>query len=149
MARIFIGLLFAVLVAARGAASEPVVHARIDREVAAYEVNRDLTFSRLETRDATLFTDRALRQLDRAARTFYPEKQALEVVEAWVDQPDGSRVPVATGSIFTRPSAASQSAPGFVNSQTTTVLFPQLKIGSRIHIVWRFTQKVPALLGEA
>ncbi len=148
MGRYWTGVLLLVgLAAARGALSEPVVHARIDRDIAAYRVNRDLTFTRTETVDATLFTVRALRRLDRSEQTFYPDKQALEVVEAWVDQPDGSRVVVEKENMFTRPSTASRSAPGFTDSRTTTVLFPRLQPGSRTHIIWRFTQKVPPLLG--
>ncbi len=148
MARLWSGLfLLAGLSLTGQAMAEPVAHARIDQAVSEYQINPDLTYTLIETRDITLHTDRALRRLDRAAHTFYPDKQSLEVVEAWVDQPDGSRVAVAAGSIFTRPSGASQSAPGFVNSLTTTVLFPQLRPGSRTHIIWRFTQKVPALFG--
>ena len=148
MGRLWVGVLLLIGTMLSAAfAREPVRHARVDRSVAVYDVNPDLTFTRTETRDTTLFTDRALRQLDRAFDTFYPDKQSLEVVEAWVDQPDGTRDPVEKTSIFTRPSAASQSAPGFVNSLTTTVLFPRLTHGSRTHIVWRFTQKTPPLLG--
>lgn len=129
------------------ALAQPVVHARLDRSVDRYVVARDLTYVETSTQDSTLLTARGLRAGERAARSFYPDKQALEVVEAWVDQPDGTRIHVPPGSIFTRPSAASQSAPGFTGSLTTTVLFPQLKEGSRTHIVWRRTQKVPPLMG--
>ncbi len=141
------GILSPGLLSSGAAIAEPVTHARVDRAIAEYDVNPDLTFTRTETQDTTLFTERALHNLDRAHDTFYPDKQALEVVEAWVDQPEGNRVQVEPGSIFTRPSAASHSAPGFVNSLTMTVLFPRLRPGSRTHIVWRFTQKTPPLLG--
>jgi transglutaminase-like putative cysteine protease len=148
MRQLWVGLvLLSGALAARSAMSEPVVHARVDRDIAVYEVNHDLTYTRTETNDTTLYTDRALRKLDRLAETFYPNEQSLEVVEAWVDQPDGSRIEVAKSGIFTRPSQATEAAPGFVNSLTTTVLFPQLQHGSHTHIVWRLTQKVPALLG--
>jgi Domain of Unknown Function with PDB structure (DUF3857)/Transglutaminase-like superfamily/Domain of Unknown Function with PDB structure (DUF3858) len=135
------------LIAARDAVSESIVHARVDRDIAEFKVNRDLTYTRTEIADVSLYTVRALRRLDRAEQSFYPDKQSLEVVEAWVDQPDGKRVPVEKENIFTRPSSASRSAPGFVDSRTTTVLFPRLQLGSRTHIVWRFSQNVPSLLG--
>ena len=57
-----------------GGNQRPVVHA-LERDVVVYNVNRDLTFTRLETQDITLNTARALRQLDRSARTFYPDKR--------------------------------------------------------------------------
>lgn len=137
-----------VLLAPAGArAGEAVSHARIDLYRSVSDVNRDLTFTRTLVTDKTLLTERGVRNNDRAAYTFYPEQQAVELVEAWVDQPDGSRVMVAASSVFTRPSRSSESAPGFVSSLTTTVVFPQLRPGSRTHVAWRFTQKTPALLG--
>lgn len=120
---------------------------RVDLSLDHFVFQADQTSVRTITTDTTLLTRRGITAGERDAMNFYPKTQSLEVVEAWVDQPDGTRVPVAPGSIFTRPSAASRSAPGFTDSQTTTVLFPQLREGSRTHIVWRKTQRTPPLLG--
>jgi transglutaminase-like putative cysteine protease len=147
MTRMSAWTLMALLLLAPRAWAEHTVHARIDHDIATYEVHRDLSWVLVEEVDLTLFTQRGIHANDRSAWTFYPDKQTLELVEAWVDQPDGTRVAVPASSIFTRPSAASQSAPGFVNSLTTTVLFPQLREGSRTHVVWRRTQKMPGLFG--
>ena len=136
-----------LLLAHVAAFAQPVTHARLDRSVDRYVVARGLTYVETSTQTSTLLTQRGLRAGERAARSFYPDKQTLEVVEAWVDQPDGTRLHVPPSSIFTRPSASSQSAPGFTGSLTTTVLFPQLREGSRTHITWRRTQKVPPLMG--
>jgi transglutaminase-like putative cysteine protease len=129
------------------AVAEHTVHARVDRDLSSYDVHRDLTWVQVATMDVTLFTQRGIRAHDRSAWTFYPDKQSLDLVEAWVDQPDGTRLPVPASGIFTRPSAATQNAPGFVNSLTTTVVFPQLREGSHTHVVWRLTQKTPGLFG--
>ena len=140
-------VLVSILLLVPRAWAEHTVHARIDHDIATYEVHRDLTWVLVEEVDLTLFTQRGIHANDRSAWTFYPDKQTLELVEAWVDQPDGTRVAVPASSIFTRPSAATQSAPGFVDSLTTTVLFPQLREGSRTHVVWRRTQRTPGLFG--
>jgi hypothetical protein len=147
MMRRFIPLLLLLLFAPDLARAQHTVHARIDRDIASYEVHHDLTWVVTDTIDITLFTQRGIRARDRSAWTFYPDKQKLDLVEAWVDQPDGSRVAVPSSGVFTRPSAAAQNAPGFVNSMTTTVLFPQLREGSRVHVVWRLTQTTPGLFG--
>lgn len=144
---IFLTALLLSLALALPGAAAPVEHARVDKAIDAYRVNRDLTYTRVVTEDLTVLTERGLSALDRSEETFYPEKQTLEVVEAWVDRPDGERILVEKSGIFTRPSAASRSAPGFVNSMTTTVLFPRLVPGARTHVVWRFEQKTPGLLG--
>lgn len=136
-----------LLVSLAPALAEHTVHVRIDRDIGTYNVHHDLTWDLTDTIDATLLTRRGIQTADRSAWTFYPDKQTLDLVEAWVDQPDGTRVLVPSSGVFTRPSAATQNAPGFVNSLTTTVLFPQLREGSRTHVVWRVTQKTPGLFG--
>ena len=138
----------ALLVAARfGPAKADIMHARLDRLDRVYEVHADLTYVETTDVDFTLFTARGLRERERSTKSFFPGAQALEVVEAWVDQPDGARVLVAASGIFTRPSEATQNAPGFSSSMTTTVLYPQLRPGSRTHIRWRLIQRTPSPLG--
>lgn len=140
-------LVLALLCGIAAGPAPGVVHLRYDLSRDSFVVHRDLSYVLTSEVDATLLTPRGLRQGERSSRSFYPSHQSLEVLEAWVDQPDGTRVMVAPGSIFTRPSAAAQSAPGFTASMTTTVLFPQLRPGSRTHIRWRMVQKTPPLLG--
>lgn len=82
-----------------------------------------------------------------ASFDFDPADEALEVLEAWVDHPDAGRVVVPPASIYTRPSAAARNSPGFVATQTTTVVFPQLQVGSVLHTKWRHTVKSPRLFG--
>jgi transglutaminase-like putative cysteine protease len=129
------------------AQAEPVQHLRLDRYVESYNIHPDQTYVLTVRSEATLLTRRGIAAGERETMDFYPKSQSLELLEAWVDQPDGTRLTVQPGSIFTRPSAAAQSAPGFTDSQTTTVLFPQVREGSRTHVLWRMTQKTPPLLG--
>jgi transglutaminase-like putative cysteine protease len=148
-ARVFLIVLLVLgLVLPARAAPEPVrVHARIDSYEIDYRVAADLTYTAVSVRDDTLLTARGLELRDRAAFTFHPDTQSVDVVEAWTTEPDGERVPVTPDNIFTRPSAASEQAPGFTSTQTTTVLFPRLREGARVHVKWRFTQRVPAMTG--
>lgn len=137
----------AALTASNMAHAEAVQHLRLDHYDESYVVAADQTYALTVTSDATLITRRGIAAGEREAMDFYPRSQSLDLLEAWVDQPDGTRLVVQPGSIFTRPSQAAQSAPGFSDSQTTTVLFPQLTEGSRTHVKWRQTQNKPPLLG--
>ena len=128
-------------------AAPPVTHARLDRLERRYEVHPDLSYVETTDIDYTLISARGIRDRERSSNSFYPASQSLEVVEAWVDEPDGSRIVVGRDGEFTRPSEAAQNAPGFTGSQTTTILYPQLREGSRTHVRWRMTQKTPPLLG--
>jgi transglutaminase-like putative cysteine protease len=140
-------LLILLLAVAGPARAEHVAHVRIDRSEIVYTVNPDQTYTETSTVDRTLLTTRGIRSRDRSEITFYPDQQTLEVLEAWVDQPDGSRVQVGPENRFTRPSAASQEAPGFTSSLTTTIVYPQLRPGSRTHSKYRLVQTTPPLLG--
>lgn len=147
LAAICLAPLLAGTLPVKAATADAVQHLRLDHYVERYVVNPDQTYVLTVRSDATLLTRRGIAAGERKTMNFYPKSQSLDLMEAWVDQPDGTRLVVQPGSIFTRPSQASQSAPGFTDSQTTTVLFPQLREGSRTHIVWRETQKTPPLLG--
>ncbi len=128
-------------------ATQPVTHARLDRLERHYEVRPDLSYVETTDIDYTLMSVRGIRERERSTNSFYPASQSLDVVEAWVDEPDGTRITVGKDGQFTRPSEAAENAPGFTGSQTTTILYPQLREGSRTHVRWRMTQKVPPLLG--
>jgi transglutaminase-like putative cysteine protease len=129
------------------ASAEPTIHARLDRLSRSYDLHADLTWVELISADKQVFTQRGLRDHERSSYTFYPKTQSLELVEAWVEQPDGTRLPVGDNARFTRPSEQAQSAPGFTSAMTTTILYPQLREGSRTHVLWKLTQKSPGLLG--
>ncbi len=140
-------LLILLLAMAAPAHAEHVVNVRTDRSDIVYAVNPDQTYTETVTLDRTLLTPRGIHGHDRSAMSFYPEQQTLEVLEAWVDQPDGTRLQVGPENRFTRPSEASQDAPGFTSSLTTTIVFPQLRPGSRTHEKFRRVQTTPPMLG--
>ncbi len=128
-------------------AGEPTIHSRLPVLFRDFQVNPDLTYSEMLTVDTEVVTKHGIQESEREALTFYPNSQRLEVLEAWVDEPDGTRLPVPDAARFTRPSEAAQNAPGFTSAQTTTLVYPQVREGSRTHVVWRLTQVTPALLG--
>lgn len=111
------------------------------------ELNHDLTYTETIEQDYVFLTKAGIPLADRDMVTFYPKSQRLELVEAYVLRPDGTRIDVPESARFTRPSAASQETPGFTGSETTTVLFPRLEVGSRTHVLWRLTQTKPSVLG--
>ena len=120
---------------------------RIDDHRVDIAVRRDTTYrATIETR-RTLLTPAGLITGQRAARTYDPRHQSLELEEAYVISPEGARTDVSSKSVFTRPSEAAQSTPGFVKSLTTTVVFPQLRVGSQTFTRWTLVERAPSTLG--
>jgi hypothetical protein len=129
----------------RSAETQP--DTRIDEEWTEVQVNADYTYSKTYTTKMTVLTTQGINALQRSSSGFYPESQAVELLEAYVIQPDGEKLSVMPQNIFTRPSPESQSAPGFTSRMSTTVVFPRLQVGSQIIISWKFVQKQSEVFG--
>lgn len=135
------------LILSGAACAEPVSHLRIDRSFVQYDVRSDLTYTATWIEDATVLTARGVQIGGSNAMAYSPDRQNVSVIEAWVDQPDGTRVRVPPTSMFNRVAQAPDNTPGFVNAMVRAVVFPQLKEGSRTHVVWQLTQTTPAMYG--
>lgn len=112
-----------------------------------YQINADLTYQQTTTQDVQILSERSVGEYSQISITYSPQSESLDILEAWVFQPDGTQQDVEPANIFTRPSAASHDAPGFVDTQTRTVVFPQVKVGSRVHLKAQQKAIVPPLLG--
>ncbi|WP_198298396.1 DUF3857 domain-containing transglutaminase family protein [Bordetella genomosp. 8] len=112
-----------------------------------YTVQADKRYTEILTVETRLANAGMAAEAGTAFFDFDPADESLEVLEAWIEHPDGTRIDVPQASIYTRPSAAARNAPGFVATQTTTVVFPQVQTGSVVHSKWRHTIKTPRIFG--
>ncbi|HZM00071.1 MAG TPA: DUF3857 and transglutaminase domain-containing protein, partial [Planctomycetota bacterium] len=120
---------------------------RVDRHVVEFTIASDLTYECTVETVRTVTSPAGLADAQQAALNFDPRSQTLELLAAEVVNPDGSRHPVEDSQVFTGPSAAAEGAPNFVSSQTKTVLFPQLRVGSRTSVTWRIQETGRSVLG--
>jgi hypothetical protein len=144
------GSLAGIFVSAEGPGDDAELHAggiRIDERVLDVEVAADLSFAGTLVVVSTVTDTAGLAAAQQTSLSFDPRSQELELVSARVVNPDGSVHEVHPDHVFERPSAVSRGAPGFVSGTTTSVLFPQLVVGSQTHAEWRFRQTVPSSLG--
>lgn len=99
-----------------------------------YRLNADGTFTLIETVEHTVMRDRDIDSAGRYGYTFDPDYQTFRVIDAWVEQPDGTRTGVAPDSVLVRPSPEARDAPGFMSTKTATLLFPQVQVGTKTHV---------------
>ncbi|WP_171974745.1 DUF3857 domain-containing protein [Leptolyngbya sp. 'hensonii'] len=125
----------------------PLEDVRYEDYQSHYTLNPDYTYTQIISTRTTLLTPSSLEDWQQESRSYYPDTQDLELVEAYVIQPDGRRIVVTPDNIFTRSGQTSEEAPGFDNSLTTTVVFPKLQVGSQTYVKWKFTQKKPSVVG--
>jgi transglutaminase-like putative cysteine protease len=74
--------------------------------------------------------------------------QAIDVLEAYTETPDGKKIPVAKDKILTQESPVSANAPMFSDYKIKVIVFPQVEVGSKLHYRYVRTQKTPLFPGE-
>lgn len=108
-----------------------------------YEVGEDYSYKLTMVIDAFVQKQAQVKDSSQMAFTYDPDKTSFHFVKGWVEGADGVRHEPAADAIFTRPSAASRDAPGFVSSVTTTIVMPKVMIGSHVH--YEIEEVVPKL----
>lgn len=112
-----------------------------------FVVAADQSYVLTRTMEAHISDAQILAEAGTASQEFDPTDETLELIEAWVIAPDGSKADVPSSAVFTRPSASPAQDPGFTGTQTTTVEFPGLQVGSVVHSKWVHTVKARPFFG--
>ena len=138
--------LFCALAAAGGCRADlPAGESRLERD--EFVVAKDQSYVQIQTLEGRVNSAADIADLSSGTFTFDPSDETLVVLEAWVQQPDGTRIEVPAGNIFTRPSEAARSTPGFVATETTTIEFPAVQVGSIVHCKFKHTATKPDVFG--
>ncbi|MBS0185541.1 MAG: DUF3857 domain-containing protein [Proteobacteria bacterium] len=109
-------------------------------------LNEDYTYTKYDSFVIPISNLGDIPALQSFTYDFFPDSQDLEV-DAYVIHPDGEKLKVPSENITIERSLASQDAPGFTNSRTMRVLFPELQVSSTLYITWKITQKKPLPFG--
>ena len=116
-------------------------------ETLHYEVAKDYSYKLTMVIDSFAQKQTQVKDASQLAMTYDPRDISFRFVSGWVEDPDGARHKPAADAIFTRPSAASRDAPGFVSSVTTTIVMPKVMIGSHVHYEIEETEPKIPLMG--
>lgn len=116
-------------------------------ETLHYEVAKDYSYTLTMVIDSFVQKQAQVKDASQLAMTYDPRDISFRFVSGWVEDPDGARHKPAADAIFTRPSAASRDAPGFVSSVTTTIVMPKVTIGSHVHYEIEETEPKIPLMG--
>ncbi len=129
-------------------ATAHITHYRIDFDQSIWHLHPNMTFEVEDTTKTTLLSPYSVKMLGTDQKTFTPENERLELIEAYVIVPDGKRVDVDRSQVFTRPSPIATDASSFADSKITTVVFPQLQLGCQIVERWKLTRFKPNSLND-
>ncbi len=83
-------------------------------------------------RDIVILTPEGIQSEQQMTVEFDPERQKIQLKEAYILKKNGKKIPVTEKDIFIRPSQATSNAPGFTHYQSMTIVFPNVDIGDHI-----------------
>ncbi len=82
-------------------------------------------------------------------RGFAQGQGSVEVLEAYTLQSDGSRIAVPHEAIRTGDLGTGDDAAGFTGFREVVVVFPDVRVGSRVHLRLRKVDRLPLYTGHA
>ena len=144
VAIVIFGGLAGLFLEAEQAGEDAELHAgglRIERRLLELDVEEDGRFEGRLVLHTTVTAPMGLEAAQLEQHSYDPRTQELELVSARVVHPDGEVVEVGEDQVFDRPSNLARGAPAYVATRTRSVLYPQLTVGSRTEVEWRFEQK--------
>jgi len=130
------------------AEGQPAVDFEVVRYRAHYAVNADGTFAATIEQVERALTPNGVQQVGQASMIYSQSMQSLEVVEAYTQKADGSKIPVPKDKIFVQAPPETQDAPTFSDDKVVKVVFPQVAVGDEVHVTWRLVQNKPYFPGQ-
>ncbi len=109
-------------------------------------LNDDYTFTAVEEIQLKALTETGAQNISQMTFDFWPQSEEFELIEAYVQQ-GIYKTPVSKDQFFIRTSKAAESAPGFVNSKTATVVISKVKVGSTVYVKTQRKKIKPEPLG--
>lgn len=113
-------------------------------------LNEDQTYTLTYTQEITLLTPASLtKNQSTTSPSYYPKYQSVKLLEAYIIHPDGTKVIVPAENVFTTSVPADPNAPGFDVGLQQSIAFPQIKLGSKLHVRWEYKQLTPPVFNFA
>jgi hypothetical protein len=117
-------------------------------ETQTFTVNADGSFSKLDSLTLHVNNEAGVARVAQQYIWFNRNMADVQIIEAYTTGADGVRHNVQPDEIRDVQEARSFDAPMFQDIQEKVIVFPAVEPGSRVHLTYRKTQKVPIVAGE-
>lgn len=119
----------------------PKQDVRIDLQREEVFLYPNQTYDLTWTEEITLLTQNGLlNNQTMSSPSYFPKQSSVELLEAYVTHPDGTKIAVPPENVYTTTSPSDPLAPGFDTALIQSIAFPQLMIGSKLHVKWKYRQ---------
>lgn len=80
--------------------------------------------------------------------SYISSMESVQVIEAYTLQPDGKKIKVAKDAIRTTDDPISSGAPMFSDNKHKIIIYPDVKVGSRLYCKIKFMRHTPLFKGQ-
>jgi transglutaminase-like putative cysteine protease len=146
---VFIGTLMSSIVHAQALApTAPRTPVVVVHDSDTYRIESDGRFTDTVEVVKQVKTAKGIQESAQKQIAYSDSLQAIDVLEAYTETPDGKKIPVAKDKILTQESPVSANAPMFSDYKIKVIVFPQVEVGSKLHYRYVRTQKTPLFPGQ-
>ena len=107
----------------------------LERFSDTFDVNSDGSYREVSEVQFRIETSEGISLFGVERLPYASSREALEVREAWILQPDGSKIIIPPESIRTQEEGAGGGSTDFSDTKYKVIVFPQVRVGSRLY--WR------------
>ncbi len=100
-------------------------------------VRSDRTATDLFTRRLKILTPSAISLVSEQSEMFVEGMETLDIVEAYTERPDGTRIPVDPANVITRDAASGMQSTFTRDLKQRTVIFPDVRVGDTLVLTQR------------
>ena len=130
-------------------AGERELSLKVEREIVAYTVNADGSYTEAREQTIRVLKDSALDSAKSASVSYSTSIQKARDVVAYTFKADGRRIPVPAGNFQVNSSAGQNGDSPFYSDQTTlTAVFPDLAVGDATVFSYRLEASKPMFDGQ-
>ncbi len=97
-----------------------------------YNVNKNGSYVLTSENVILIETEKGVNRYGQADIEYNSTFETVKILSAYTLQPDGQRIPVSKDAIRTTDDQLSQGAPMFSDSKHKVIIFPKVKVGSRL-----------------
>ena len=120
----------------------------VERIAGRYIVNADGSFHHISEQTIRIETPQAIDSMGAQRVAYSSSRETIESIEAWIIQPDGTKIIVPPESIRTQDEDTEGGSSKFSDTKYKVIIFPQVRVGSRLY--WKYESFVhtPLFAGQ-
>jgi hypothetical protein len=111
-------------------------------------VNKDASVVQIIEGVSLIETQRGVEEEGQQSFIFNSKLEKAQILEAYTLQPDGRKIKVPKTGIRVQDDSASGSAPMFTETKRMVIIYPEVKIGSKLYYKFKSFQHTPEFKGQ-